>query len=172
MAKKYLNGCIVCGTTKVRHKKDGICINCWNKEFYEDSELQRKDKYEWSIEYPCCTLCGTTKHRNVSNGICSKCFQRKNNTNIELKTCSVCGEKYVQIFRHWRQEIKKKKNKEHTKYLKNILEECFNSNLNLTKIADKLETSRHNVTRWFNYFFGKEEIKKKKRKSKMLSHFF
>lgn len=157
--KQYSEGCVVCGMKTSSHKKDGLCSKCWNKEFYKDSNLQRKIKYTWSIEYPCCTLCGTTKQRHVSSGLCSICYARKNNNNIKFKTCPVCVEKYVQIFRHWRQEIIKNKDKEHTKYLKGLVKKYFNSTLSLEKIADKLETNRHNVTKWFTYFFGKEKTK-------------
>lgn len=158
--KKYKNGCVICGTVTSAHKQYGVCSRCWHKEFYKDSKLQRKNKYEWSIDYPCCVICGTIEHQHASNGKCVKCSGRADNS-VDFKVCPVCGEKYVQIFRHWRQEIIKKDDKEHTKYLKDVLEKYFNSNLGLDKIAAKVQTERHIVTRWFNYFFGKKETKKR-----------
>lgn len=66
--------CVECGTTKVKHRRDGYCINCVRKlirsgelEVKRDLKLGRRSK-----KHKCCVVCGTITKPHHAKGLCGK----------------------------------------------------------------------------------------------------
>ena len=63
--------CIVCGTTKIKHQSNGMCLGCSRKKIYQDKKNGKFTK--WSEKFDKCIDCGKTDIPHAANGRCGTC---------------------------------------------------------------------------------------------------
>jgi ribosomal protein S14 len=60
---KY-ESCSICGTTKIKHRANGLCRNCYRDNFYKN--------YDWKEKV--CIKCGKNDKVYKAKGLCGNCY--------------------------------------------------------------------------------------------------
>lgn len=151
--------CIDCGRVNRPHASHGRCVTCDGNYRAHMKGIQKRNFGAWSWYYDKCVKCGTTERSHASNGLCCDCYEESKRVGKVLEKCPVCGVNVEKLTQHL--TMRAKKCKEHSNYLQGMYKVYFESDLGLYDIAEKLNTTRHTVTKQFRRLFGVEETKQR-----------
>lgn len=155
-SKKY-DRCRDCGRTDRPHQARGRCSTCYvNNTNRKQGKLKRNFGC-WSWYYDECRSCGTTERQHTKDGLCIDCYKALERDINNLVKCPVCGTEVNKLNQHM--TMRAKRCAQHFKYQHDRLQKCFNSDLSVKELSEKLNMSRHAITRLFIRYFGEDKTK-------------
>lgn len=90
-AMKY-DCCQECGTTEIKHRRDGLCSNCTRRALYQ-GRINKKRTYikTWSRKHIKCIVCGTKDRTHHANGRCARCHMNTLNRQLGVPKRDIGG---------------------------------------------------------------------------------
>jgi len=155
-ARKYTK-CIQCGTNNSPHRARGVCRKCYDINTNLSNGKSKRNFGQWSWYHKECQKCGTTASPHSKGGLCTDCHEQSKRDLSKCAPCPVCEFMVEKLNQHL--TMKSKKCKAHYDYQYKMFRQYFDSDLNLSDIAEEINGERHAVTRQFNRFFGKEKTR-------------